>query len=109
MGLGYPETWFNFSFQHYALDSGSADYAQRTYILNTCSFKIASDTVFVFEQGNFRIENLHARAYQDNFDFNSDSWAAKLGNLLLKPEIDPYELGTNRSWNRTASETTRPS
>lgn len=49
--------------------------------------------MIVFEEGAPRIENLSIRARDDNFDLSSDSFSSKIGNLYLKGNIDPQDLG----------------
>ncbi|MGN8097347.1 hypothetical protein [Methylobacterium sp. 22177] len=95
--FGVSEDEFKINIAQYAIDTKSSDYASRAYIYNSGSFIIAKDTQFVFDGQNSRIDNLHVRAFDDNFDFESSSWVTWAGNnTVLKPLVDPFGLGAGR-------------
>lgn len=94
---GVSENQFKINITQYNLDTKSSDYASRAYIYNSGGFIIAKDTQFVFDGQNSRIDNLHVRAFDDNFDFESSSWVTWAGNnTVLKPLVDPFGLGAGR-------------
>jgi hypothetical protein len=91
---GYSrKDYFNFAFQHIALDPHSSDYAARTYLLNSAAFTLSQDTKFVFDGNNSRLENMKVLPLDDNFDFKSSSTFATVGNPLLRLGIDPSGIG----------------
>jgi Ca2+-binding RTX toxin-like protein len=83
---------FSFSFQHIFMDTFSSDYGIRTYMLNSVSFTLSDDTVFVFEGENSHLENMRILPIDDDFDFNG-SWISNLGNAILQPIVDSEDIG----------------
>lgn len=75
-------------------DSVKEDYAERTYIYNTGSFTISDDSRFiVLANGERRIDEFTIRAFDDNFDFDSNSLGSIIGNWQLEDAIDPTLIG----------------
>ncbi len=99
--LGYDilKDFFGWNMNHYNYQDGTDDYAERTYIWNSQSFKIVDDASFIVEENgsrhieSFGIEpNIDPR-FPENFDFKSQDGLTKIGNDYLQPRVDPSNIG----------------
>lgn len=98
---------FRFSFQHVDIDASSSDYLLRTFIFNSQSVQLSTNTTFTFDNGEIRLGNLDlaVRNGTDDFDFvtggsanifdlfNGFSLRALGNQLLLENTYDPFRLG----------------
>ena len=86
---------FTEAVQQYDIEPNSADYGWRTYIYNSSAFVLSDTTQFIVHpDGTRSIENISIHVFNDNFDFDSDSWWTQLGNALqLEGVIDPFAIG----------------
>lgn len=75
------------------------DYAERVYVFNSTNFKVSDDAIFVVESNgarsieNYAIEPFSTSTIPDNFDFVGGSPLANIGNGILQPAIDPWNIG----------------
>jgi Ca2+-binding RTX toxin-like protein len=88
---------FGWDMQQLNFQDGTDDYAERTYVFNTQSFKISDDAIFVVQpNGTRRILNFAIEPrddIQDNFDFTGGGFLTNLGNGFLVPRVDPSGIG----------------
>src|SRR5919199_1118948 len=97
-GLGLVNEDFVVGISQYGTDIYSADHAERSYIFGSTNFAITSIEFEVSGIGdigvNRTIKKMEVKAFNDNFDFNSDNLLVQaFNNSVLKPMFDPYELG----------------
>ncbi len=86
---------FTLGISQYGTDIGGADHADRSYIFGSTSFKLNTSTIMfhIDPNGVKTITGLEVRAFDDNFDFNTDNPLANLVNTaLLGQTFDPYGL-----------------
>lgn len=74
------------------------DYAERTFVFNSTSFKMSESTRFVVTQeGDVYIKNVGVEPYVDNapenFDFEGGGLAAWLLNPVVENLVDPSAIG----------------
>jgi Ca2+-binding RTX toxin-like protein len=92
--LGTSEAYI--TLQQWAYNDNVNDYADRAYIWNTGAFEIDDHAEFVVDQnGNRYIRNFAIIPLgNENFDFESSSLIALLGNkLFLEDTVDPSRIG----------------
>jgi len=79
----------------YGTGIGSADHADRAYIFGSTLFKIdMSEAKFLVfrESGIKTILNFEVRAFDDDFDFETDNPLSAIVGANLQPLVDPYGL-----------------
>jgi Ca2+-binding RTX toxin-like protein len=88
---------YGFNMLQLDYDPGSEDYAQRVYIWNSSAFKLSNDVEFHVESDGTRFLRHAAVVPNDlvteNFDFESSSFIATLGNKELELRVDPSGIG----------------
>jgi len=85
--------------QQTLFEDNNNDFAERVYIWNATAFDIVDDAQFwVLPDGTKYITDFAVRPFSndgvENFDFESDSIIAILGNPSLEQDIDPSGIGT---------------
>ncbi|WP_122665910.1 calcium-binding protein [Pseudomonas viridiflava] len=78
-----------------SLSDGADDYVQRTYVWNSGSFQLSQDVRFVLgEDGTPQIMNYSIVPREpENFDFTGGGTVTQLANDIIRPQIDPSEIG----------------
>jgi len=79
----------------YGTDLSSPDHAERSYIFGSTSFVLVPTGVLfnVTPGGERTISNMEIRAYDDNFDYQSDNpFVQFLSGPVLTGILDPYNL-----------------
>jgi Ca2+-binding RTX toxin-like protein len=98
---------YGISFQQFNYLDEKNDIGLRTFLWNSTAIKLSDKVRFVVaEDGTRTIINYSlVPRYNgeinketgipqfENFDLNSDSWAAKFGNWLIRDKFDPYSIG----------------
>lgn len=98
----------SFSHEQARLDVNNNNYIERSYILGHETFSMSNNAVFIVESdGTRRIESLQYIIASDNFDFESNGAAQYLNDYVLKPQIDPYEIGRRVDINYTGLASSR--
>ncbi|MGC0094495.1 hypothetical protein ACPPTV_00360, partial [Ralstonia pseudosolanacearum] len=97
--------FFKHTLYQYKLDVKSSDYAARTYIYNSENFDLSRDTAVSFNTSEPntppQLFNVAFVPEADNFDFEGGGGVVTtVGNgLVLKPAIDPQNIGKNVTIN----------
>lgn len=90
-GGGKPQ---NLSILQSNYQDSSNDLLMRAYVYQSSPYTIAKDAVFIIEaDGTRHIENFAILPFTDDFDFNSGSLTSNIANRILKPRIDPTDIG----------------
>ncbi|WP_283164673.1 calcium-binding protein [Marinobacter sp. M4C] len=82
------------SIQQYYLGITAYDYMDRAYVFGTSGFEIEEHTKFIVNpNGSREILGIEVVPVNEDFDFVSTSWAAKVTNGMTEDRIDPSGIG----------------
>lgn len=109
-GFG-PNDFYGWNTQQYLWRDGTDDYAVRTFVYGSSSFKIGDNAQFVIAAaGNRYINNFSVipndappSGFPDNFDFSSDNLLTEILNLPLQEAVDPSGIGRTVNFHYTGT------
>jgi hypothetical protein len=80
--------------KQYEYDINNSDFTDRCEVFGSSSFQINADAMFiVYQDGRREIRNVCAEPVEDNYNYESTSWQAKISNLLTEHAVDPWGIG----------------
>ncbi|MEG4575916.1 VWA domain-containing protein [Microcoleus sp. N3A4] len=83
----------NITISQYGTAINSRDHADRSYIFGQTSFLLKTENIiFEIKDGKKTINGMEVRAYNDNFDFESDNQLVGVPNWALDSLLNPYKL-----------------
>jgi hypothetical protein len=89
-----------FALKQYDFGLNDPDFVDRCEVFGSSAFKLNDYANFVVdpyhegsEMGRREVRNIWVEPVEDNYDYDSDSWEAKISNAIVRPVIDPLKIG----------------
>jgi len=89
-----------FALKQYDFGLNDPDFVDRCEVFGSSAFEINRFSQFVVdpyqegsEMGRREVRNIWVEPVEDNYDYDSDSWEAKISNAIVRPVIDPLKMG----------------
>ncbi|MDR1228217.1 MAG: hypothetical protein LBK55_04235 [Azoarcus sp.] len=87
-----PARWFGLKQYEYDLDNN--DFVDRCEVFGSSNFEINKWAQFIVKtDGTREIHSICVEPVEDDYDYTSSSWEAKVSNTLTESMIDPWNIG----------------
>jgi hypothetical protein len=81
-------------FKQYEYGIEDSDFTDRCEVFGSSSFRINANARFVvYADGRREIRNVCVEPEEDDYNYESTSWQAKISNFLTEPIVDPWRIG----------------
>jgi hypothetical protein len=83
-----------FGLKQYEYDPDSNDFVDRCEVFGSSNFEINKWARFIVkDDGTREIQSIWVEPVEDDYNYESSSWEAKISNALTEPMIDPWNIG----------------
>ncbi|MDR0701583.1 MAG: hypothetical protein LBF61_04100 [Azoarcus sp.] len=83
-----------FGLKQYEYGINDSDFTDRCEVFGSSNFRINDMAQFIINpNGTREIRSIWVEPVDDDYDYESSSWEAKISNILTESEIDPWRIG----------------